>query len=56
MIGAARNLNIDVPLVVRLDGTNAEQGRKLLAESGLDISAAGEMKEAAEKIVAAVRA
>jgi succinyl-CoA synthetase beta subunit len=39
---------------VRLDGTNAERGRELLAESGLDITSADGMQDAAEKAVAAV--
>jgi succinyl-CoA synthetase beta subunit len=44
-----------VPLVVRMQGTNVEIGRKILAESGLAIIAAETMAEAAEKIVAAVK-
>ena len=56
IIEAAKNVGVSVPLVVRLDGTNAEQGRRMLAESGLDITPAENMKDAAEKIVAAVSA
>jgi len=56
VIEAAKSVGVSVPLVVRLDGTNAEEGRKMLAESGLDITPAKNMKDAAEKIVAAVSA
>ena len=56
VIEAAKSVGVTVPLVVRLDGTNAEKGRKMLAESGLDITPAEGMKDAAEKIVAAVSA
>ena len=50
---AAREMEIKVPLVVRLEGTNVEQGKKILAESGLAIIAAGSMADAAEKAVKA---
>ena len=53
IIGAARELNLTVPLVVRLEGTNVDLGKKLLAESGLKIIPATGMKEAAQKVVAA---
>ncbi len=56
IIEAARAIGVKVPLVVRLDGTNADKAKKMLAESGLDITPADGMKDAAEKIVAAVRA
>ncbi len=56
VIEAARKVGVSVPLVVRLDGTNAEKGRQMLAGSGLDITPAENMKDAAEKIVAAVSA
>jgi succinyl-CoA synthetase beta subunit len=55
VIEAARELKIGVPLVVRMQGTNVEIGRKILADSGLAIIAADTMAEAAEKIVAAVK-
>jgi len=55
VVAAAGELGVKVPLVVRLQGTNAEQGRKLLAESGLDITPAETLREAAEKAVAAAR-
>jgi len=55
IIQAAKTVGVTVPLVVRLDGTNAEKGRAMLAGSGLGITPADGMKDAAEKIVAAVR-
>ena len=51
IIAAARNVVISVPLVVRLEGTNVEEGRALLAESGLKIETAKTLSEAAERIV-----
>ena len=54
VVDAARELQITVPLVVRMQGTNVEQGRKILADSGLTIISAETMSEAAEKIVRAV--
>jgi succinyl-CoA synthetase beta subunit len=55
VVAAASDLGLKVPLVVRLQGTNAEQGRKILAESGLDITPAETLREAGEKAVAAAR-
>jgi succinyl-CoA synthetase beta subunit len=55
VVEAARELNVNVPLVVRMQGTNVEIGRKILADSGLAIISAETMAEAAEKIVSAVR-
>lgn len=55
VIGAAKQLQMEIPLVVRLEGTNVEQGKKLLSESGLKIIPATGMKEAAQKVVAAAR-
>jgi len=54
VIEAAREVRLSVPLVVRLEGTNVEEGRRLLAESGLDLTVGDGMADAAEKIVAAV--
>ena len=51
IVKAARNLDLKIPMVVRLEGTNVELGKKILEESGLSFSAASSMKEAAEKIV-----
>jgi succinyl-CoA synthetase beta subunit len=53
VIGAARDLGLHLPVVVRIEGTNAPQGRKLLAESGLDLIAATDLTDAARKVVAA---
>ena len=51
VIEAAKEVKITVPLVVRLQGTNADEGRKLLAESGLKLEVANDLWEAAQKIV-----
>ncbi|MBU2863205.1 ADP-forming succinate--CoA ligase subunit beta [Reinekea forsetii] len=53
IIGAVEEVGVKVPVVVRLEGNNAELGSKKLAESGLNIVAAGSLKEGAEKVVAA---
>ncbi len=53
IITAAKTVDLRVPLVVRLQGTNVDLGRKMLAESGLPIITAETMSEAAEKVVAA---
>ncbi|HAB55510.1 MAG TPA: ADP-forming succinate--CoA ligase subunit beta [Cellvibrionales bacterium] len=53
IIGAVEEVGVDVPVVVRLEGNNAEKGSKILAESGLNIIAATSLKEAAESVVAA---
>ena len=55
IIEAAKNVDITVPLVVRLEGTNVELGKKLLDESGLDLTAADSLTDAAEKIVNLVK-
>jgi succinyl-CoA synthetase beta subunit len=51
VIGAVNQVGLQVPLVVRLEGTNVELGKKLLDESGLRITSAGSLREAAQKIV-----
>lgn len=51
IVKAAREVGLKIPLVVRLKGTNVEQGKKILAESGLSFLSADTMKEAAEKVV-----
>ena len=56
VIEAARQVSLKVPLVVRLEGTNVDKGKQILAESGLDIVAADGMADAAQKIVKAVAA
>ena len=55
IITACRATNLDVPLVVRMKGTNEELGKKMLADSGLPIISADTMAEAAERVVATVR-
>jgi succinyl-CoA synthetase beta subunit len=55
IIAAVKTVGLKVPLVVRLEGTNVEEGRKLLNESGLDLIAANQLSEAAEKVVQAVK-
>ncbi|MEE8247822.1 MAG: ADP-forming succinate--CoA ligase subunit beta [Alphaproteobacteria bacterium] len=55
VVAAAREVSLQVPLVVRLEGTNVELGNKILAESGLPIVSAGDLADAAEKVVTAVR-
>ncbi len=52
---AAREVHLKVPLVVRLEGTNVELGKKILAESGLPIISGNDMADAAQKVVAAAR-
>jgi len=54
IIGAVEEVHVAVPVVVRLEGNNAERGRQLLSESGVNIIAAQDLTEAAEKIVAEV--
>ena len=51
VVAAARQLNVRVPVVVRMEGTNVELGRRILLESGLNFTLAEEMKDAAEKVV-----
>ncbi|MGB2272133.1 MAG: ADP-forming succinate--CoA ligase subunit beta [Pseudomonadales bacterium] len=53
IIGAVEEVGVDVPVVVRLEGNNAEKGSKILADSGLNIIAATSLKEAAESVVKA---
>ncbi|MEO8331059.1 MAG: ADP-forming succinate--CoA ligase subunit beta [Gallionella sp.] len=55
VVAAAREVHLAVPLVVRLEGTNVELGKKILAESGLPIISGNDMADAAQKVVAAAR-
>ena len=55
IIAAAKEVDLKVPLVVRLEGTNVEEGKRILADSGLAIVPANDLGDAAKKIVAAVR-
>ena len=56
VVQAMRELSEPIPVVVRLAGTNEEEGRRILRESGLDIITANELSDAAESAVAALRA
>ena len=53
IIGAVKEVGVSVPVVARLEGTNVDKGRALLADSGLDIVAASDLTDAAQKVVAA---
>jgi succinyl-CoA synthetase beta subunit len=55
IVAAAKQLDIHVPLVVRLEGTNVDKGKAILAESGLDIVSADSLGDAAKKVVAAIQ-
>ena len=55
VIAASKEVGLKVPLVVRLEGTNVELGKKMLKESGLNITPADDLTDAAKKVVAAVR-
>ena len=55
IVAAAREIDIKVPLVVRLEGTNVEEGKRILADSGLAIVPADDLGDAARKIVAEVK-
>jgi succinyl-CoA synthetase beta subunit len=55
VVAAAREVHLNVPLVVRLEGTNVELGKKILAESGLPIISGNDMADAAQKVVAAAK-
>ncbi|MCD6194562.1 MAG: ADP-forming succinate--CoA ligase subunit beta [Candidatus Aminicenantes bacterium] len=55
IVKAAKEIGLKVPMVVRLEGTNVELGKKILAESGLDFFPADSMREAAEKVVSLVK-
>ena len=55
IVAAAKEVDLKVPLVVRLEGTNVEEGKRILADSGLAIVPANDLGDAAQKIVAAVK-
>jgi succinyl-CoA synthetase beta subunit len=55
LIGAFQEIKPKVPFVVRLEGTNVEKGRQMLTASGLNITTADGMADAAKKVVAAAR-
>lgn len=56
VVGAAQNLGVKVPIVVRLEGTNVEEGQRVIRESSMNVTVAKGMKDAAEKVVAAAQA
>ena len=56
VIAAVRDVGLKVPLVVRLEGTNVDLGKKILRDSGLNVIAADDLDDAAQKVVSAVRA
>lgn len=53
VVAAGKNLGVDIPIVVRLEGTNVEEGNRVIAESGMSFIVANGMNDAAEKVVAA---
>jgi succinyl-CoA synthetase beta subunit len=55
VIAAVKEVGLQVPLVVRLEGTNAELGKKIINDSGLNVVSADDLDDAAKKIVAAVK-
>ncbi|HTF38357.1 MAG TPA: ADP-forming succinate--CoA ligase subunit beta [Blastocatellia bacterium] len=55
VVAAARNIGVEVPVVVRLEGTNVDKGREVIQQSGLGFVSASGMKDAAEKVVALAR-
>ncbi|MCH7783369.1 succinate--CoA ligase subunit beta, partial [candidate division KSB1 bacterium] len=54
IINAANEIEMNLPLIIRLEGTNVEQGRTLLEESGIDLITASDLGDAARKAVAAI--
>ena len=56
VVEAAKQVHVDVPVVVRLEGTNAKEARDILAASGLNLTIAGSLQDAAEKVTKAIRA
>jgi succinyl-CoA synthetase beta subunit len=56
VVNAAREFNVKVPIVVRMEGTNVDKGREILNGSGFNFTVANGMKDAAEKVVRAARA
>ena len=55
IIAAAKEVNLGVPLVVRLEGTNVELGKKIIADSGLNVISGDDLDDSAQKIVKAVK-
>ncbi|MBM4274703.1 MAG: succinate--CoA ligase subunit beta, partial [Deltaproteobacteria bacterium] len=55
VIAAVKEVKVQVPIIIRLEGTNVEEGRKLLAESGFTFTVATDMRDAAQKVAALVQ-
>jgi succinyl-CoA synthetase beta subunit len=55
VVAAVKEVGLRVPLVVRLEGTNVELGKRIIAQSNLDVTSADDLDDAAQKIVAAVK-
>ena len=55
VVAAAKKLNVQLPIILRLEGTNVEEGRKIIADSGLKVQIGATMKEAADLVVAAAK-
>jgi succinyl-CoA synthetase beta subunit len=55
VVAAVKEVGLQVPLVVRLEGTNVEKGKDIINNSGLDVIAANDLKDGAKKIVSAVK-
>ena len=55
VVAAVKDVGLTVPLVVRLEGTNVEQGKEIIRNSGLNVIAADDLKDGAQKIVKAVK-
>ncbi len=56
VVAAVKEVGLKVPLVVRLEGTNVELGKQILAQSGLNVTSANDLADGAQKIVSAVKA
>ena len=54
VVQAAKKIGVTVPIVIRMEGTNVEEGRKILADSGLNLTTAVDLKDAAEKVASIV--
>ena len=55
VVAAAKQVKLSIPVIVRMEGTNVEQGKKILADSGLDVTSAADMADGARKAVAAAK-
>ena len=55
IVEAVKNVGVTVPLVIRMEGTNVEEGREILAQSGLELVTAGDLADAAKKVAEMVQ-